>query len=197
MKTLLLIVAMVVVTPCIAGGGSAYGLSHHIPGDLEANFLVHLFQYVSWPDAPVDTATICFLEPSDVQRRLQSGVSNNESWTQIPRRKVIIKMLSDEEVKALYKPDDTLGCQVLFLDARSADRIWDTLSSASMPKSIVTVSTGRNFAIRGGMFEILWDSSDAYRLLTNQTSVLNGNFVASGALRNLADRVDDARYHTH
>src|SRR4051812_3457254 len=124
---------MALVLACMASSSIAvadYGFGHHLPGDMEANFLLNLFRFVAWPHGPADTATICFLNPSTVQARLQSGLSLRQPWAQIPRRKVIVKMLSDIDTQALAGSEDQSGCQVLFLDARTADKLWPALSTA-------------------------------------------------------------------
>lgn len=190
------LVASLAATLCLAGGDS-FGFSHHVPGDAEANFLINLFRYVVWPHSPRDTATICFLRPSEVQSRLQSGVSLNERWAQLPGRKVIVKMLSETEAKALTEPEDTLGCQILFLDAHTADKVWPTLSASHMPAALLTVSTQKDFATRGGMIQFIWDGPDTYRIGINPGNVARTDVVISGSLGTLADRVDDERYRPH
>ena len=185
MKRLLLCVTLLVAMPCVGA---------HIPGDVEANFLINLFRFVSWPHAATDTATVCFIKPSDVQARLQSGVALNQPWAHLPDRKLILKMLTDTEVRALSAPQDTVGCQILFLDARTADKLWDTLSASHLPPGLLTVSTQRDFAYHGGMIQFLWENTETYRILINQGNVTQADVVVSGALATLADRVDDARY---
>jgi hypothetical protein len=191
------LVANLAATPCLAAGDSGFGFSHHIPGDAEANFLINLFRYVAWPHSPPGTATICFLRPSDVQSRLQSGVSLNEKWAQLPDHKVVVKVLSDTEAAALTGPEDTLGCQILFLDARTADKVWPTLSASHMPAGLLTVSTQKDFATRGGMIQFIWDDPGTYRIGINQANVARADVVISVALGTLADRVDDERYRSH
>ena len=181
----------------VRAGDVGFGGFHHVPGDVEANFLVNLFRFVAWPHAPTDTATICFLRPSAVQARLETGVAAGQDWAQVPGRKVIVKMLTDAELKALAGPENNIGCQILFLDARTADQLWPALASSRMPASLLTVSTQKDFAYRGGMIQFLWEGSDTYRILINQVNVTRADVVISGALGTLADRVDDARFHAH
>jgi YfiR/HmsC-like len=183
------LVASLAAMPSLAGG--------HVPGDIEANFLINLFRFVSWPHSPPDTATICFLRPSDVHARLEGGVSHNETWTQvIPGRRIIVKMLSDAETQALTEPDDNVGCQILYLDARTADQLWPALSASLKPASLLTVSTQKDFAYRGGMIQIRWEATDTYRIVINPVNITRADVTISVALATLADRVDDARFHT-
>jgi hypothetical protein len=184
------LVASLAATPSIASG--------HVPGDIEANFLINLFRFVAWPHSPTDTATICFLRPSDVHARLESGVTRNETWAQIPGRRVVVKMLSEEESQALTEPEDKVGCQILFLDARTADQLWPALSASLKPASLLTVSTQKDFASLGGsgMIQIRWEGTDAYRIVLNRVNVTRADVIISGALATLADRVDDARFRT-
>jgi hypothetical protein len=194
----LLASALAVASTSPRAGDVGFGGFHHVPGDVEANFLVNLFRFVAWPHAPTDTATICFLRPSAVQARLETGVAGGQDWAQVPGRKVVVKMLTDAELKALTAaPEDGTGCQILFLDARTADQLWPTLAAARMPASLLTVSTQKDFAYRGGMIQFLWEGSDTYRILINQVNVTRADVVISGALGTLADRVDDARFRAH
>src|SRR3569833_4232305 len=114
MKPFLAFLLVLIASPP-AMAADSFGFSRHEPGDMEANFLVNLSRFVAWPHGPTDTATICFLGPSVVQARLESGVSMEQPWAHIPHRKVILKMLSDAQ--ALTQPTDGPGCQVLFLDS--------------------------------------------------------------------------------
>ncbi|HEY6926953.1 MAG TPA: YfiR family protein [Steroidobacteraceae bacterium] len=185
-----LLVWMVSSTTALAD----YGFGHHAPGDMEANFLLNLFRFVRWPHGPTDTATICFLKPSTVQARLEFGLSRSEPWAQITGRRVIVRMLAPTDAEALAAAEDTAGCQVLFLDAHTADRFWPALAAVHLPPALLTVSTQSDFAYHGGMIEILWSSADTYRILINQANVARADVIVSGALGTLADRVDDARH---
>jgi YfiR/HmsC-like len=168
-----------------AGGGSAFGIQSHVPGQVEASFLVNLFKFVQWPaSAPLtDTATICFLRPSVVQSRLEAALAAGESWTQLRGHAIAVKTLSvPEEV--------TGGCRILYLDARTADQFWPF----PVPAAVLTVSNKRDFAYRGGMIQFLWDSQDTYRIAIHPGNVIASGLIVSGALGTLADRVDAARF---
>jgi hypothetical protein len=193
MKMLTAFVMVLVASVATAGGDSAFG-SSHVPGHVEANFLVNLFRFVAWPHSPAGKAVICFVRPSAVQARLESGISLKQPWAQLPDRKVMVHILTDSEIRALAIPDDKVGCQILFLDPRAADQFWPALSSGHMPTSLLTVSTQKDFAYNGGMIQFLWESSDTYRILINPGNVSHADVVVSGALGTLADRVDDARF---
>jgi hypothetical protein len=160
----------------------------HQPGHTEASFIVTLFKFVEWPHSPADTATICFLRPSAVQSRLESGVSNHERWTQMKGRTLVVKMLSDPQM--LIDPTANAGCQILYLDARTADELWPF----SVPPALLTVSNQRDFAYHGGMIQFIWDGSDTYRIAIHPENVNRSGLVVSGALGTLADRVDSARF---
>jgi uncharacterized protein DUF4154 len=188
------IIIVLVAGVAVAGGENGFG-SSHIPGNVEANFLVNLFRFVAWPHAATDKAVICFVRPSAVQARLESGVSQGQAWAQLPGRKIVVRILTDEEIRALAMADDKVGCQILFLDPRAAEQFWPQLSSGPMPAALLTVSTQRNFAYSGGMIQFLWESGDTYRILINPVNVARADVVVSGALGTLADRVDDARFH--
>jgi hypothetical protein len=162
--------------------------SNHLPGQTEASFIVTLFKFVEWPGSPTDTATVCFLRPSVVQSRLASGISGNERWTQLRDRRLIVKTLPDPQV--LMDPTAGSGCQILYLDARTADQLWPF----PVPSALLTVSNQRDFAYHGGMIQFIWDAADTYRIAIHADNVNRSGLIVSGALGTLADRVDSARF---
>lgn len=162
------------------------GLSH-MPGQMEASFLVNLFKFVAWPRA-TSTATICFLQASQVQSRLEFGLSTHQKWAQLRDRTLVIKLL--HEPKDLGDPGVNAGCQILYLDAHAADRFWPF----QVPSAVLTASNGKDFAYHGGMIQFVWDAADTYRIAINTENVSHSGLVVSGTLGTLADRVDDARF---
>jgi hypothetical protein len=159
----------------------------HAPGQMEASFLVNLFKFVAWPQA-TQTATICFLQPSQVQSRLEFGLSTHQKWAQLKDRTVVVKILNDP--KDIRDPSVNAGCQMLYLDGRTADRLWPF----PVPSAVLTASNGKDFAYHGGMIQFVWDAADTYRIAINTENVTRSGLVVSGALGTLADRVDDARF---
>jgi hypothetical protein len=199
MRNLILLASMLITSvavrpPCVIAGESSFGSFQHVPGDIEAKFLVNLFRFVSWPNSPADRATVCFLRTSAVHARLQWGLLNNQDWAHIPGREVVVKMLTDAERDALADPQQDVGCQILYVDARTADEFWPSLAASHMPGDLLTVSNQKNFAFSGGMIQFLWEGSDTYRILMNQVLVTHAEVVVSGTLGTLVDRVDDARF---
>jgi hypothetical protein len=164
-----------------------YSSLSHVPGQMEASFLVNLFKFVAWPQTSV-TATICFLQPSQVQTRLEFGIATHQKWAQLKDRTLVIKLLDDPE--DVGDPVVNAGCQILYLDAHTADRLWPF----HVPNAVLTASNGKDFAYHGGMIQFVWDAADTYRIAINTENVTRSGLVVSGALGTLADRVDDARF---
>jgi len=158
-------------------------LDARVPGQMEASFLVNLFKFVAWPRT-TETATICFLQPSQVQSRLEFGLSTHQKWAQLKDRTLVVKLLSD--------PKDAVNarCQILYLDSHTAERLWPF----PVPNAVLTASNGKDFAYHGGMIQFVWDAADTYRIAINTDNVTRSGLVVSGALGTLADRVDDARF---
>ena len=168
--------------------GCLFAGSDHTPGQMEASFLVNLFKFVDWPHL-TNTATICFLPPtSQVQTRLEWGLSNHQKWATLKDRTVVVKTLKDPTVLGASSADT--GCQILYLDAHTADRFWPF----RVPDALLTASNAKDFAYHGGMIQFLWDASDTYQIAINTDSITRSGLIVSGALGTLADRVDDARY---
>src|SRR5579863_8277990 len=90
-----------------------YSSLSHVPGQMEASFLVNLFKFVAWPRL-TETATICFLQASQVQSRLEFGLSTHQKWAQLHDRTLVIKTLNDP--KDVGNPAINAGCQILYLD---------------------------------------------------------------------------------
>ena len=164
-----------------------YNTQSHVPGQMEASFLVNLFKFVAWPRT-TPTATICFLQPSQVQSRLEFGMTTHQKWAQLKDRTLVVKTLNDpQEVRDSAA---NAGCQILYLDAHTADRLWPF----PVPNAVLTASNGKDFAYHGGMIQFVWDAADTYRIAINTENVTRSGLVVSGALGTLADRVDDARF---
>jgi hypothetical protein len=181
--TVLLLVTFAAATSRVCAEGS-----NHLPGQTEASFIVTLFKFVEWPGGSPDTATVCFLRPSAVQSRLESGLVSNERWTQLRGRRLIVKTLPDPRM--LTDPTASSGCQILYLDARTADQLWPF----PVPSALLTVSNQRDFAYHGGMIQFIWDAADTYRIAIHADNVNRSGLIVSGALGTLADRVDTARF---
>jgi hypothetical protein len=162
-------------------------------GQMEASFILNLFRYVTWPTSPIDTATVCFLQtskgPSQVQSRLEWGLARHQGWAQLDDRTVVVKVLPDISMLA---DKDNAGCQILYLDARTASEVWPF--PFPLPGTLLTVSNQRDFLKRGGMVQFIWDSGDTYRIAISPANVRNSGVVVSVELEVLADRVDDERY---
>lgn len=193
----LLFAAALSSQPIPVRAGSSFGVPRaHVPGQVEASFLINLFRFVTWPQAAqsLKEATICFLQTSDlrtsdVQRRLQEGLAEHEGWTQLSGRTVTVRILNapgeltDEKVEA--------ACQILYLDAAAAKQFnWPF----QVPKSVLTVGNQRDFAYTGGMIQFIWDSADTYRIAIHVGVVKDSGLIVSGALGTLVDRVDNARF---
>jgi hypothetical protein len=178
------VVWAILAAVAVPSAAADYGGSlSHVPGQMEASFLVNLFKFVAWPRT-TETATICFLQPSQVQSRLEFGLSTHQKWAQLKDRTLVVKLLSD--------PKDAVNaaCQILYLDSHTAERLWPF----PVPNAVLTASNGRDFAYHGGMIQFVWDAADTYRIAINTDNVTRSGLVVSGALGTLADRVDDARF---
>lgn len=161
--------------------------ANHVPGQMEASFLVNLFKFVAWPHT-TETATICFLQPSQVQNRLEFGVATHQKWAQLKDRTLVVRTLNNP--KEVGDSELNTGCQILYLDAHTAERLWPF----PVPNAVLTASNGKDFAYNGGMIQFVWDAADTYRIAINTDNVTRSGLIVSGALGTLADRVDDARY---
>jgi len=157
---------------------------------VEASFLVNLFKFVTWPKAAqsLSTATICFLHASEVQHRLEEALAAHEGWTQLSGRTLAIRMLTEPD--EVTSENTGPACQILYLDARTADQLWPFQT----PPALLTVSNQRNFAFKGGMIQFIWDTSDTYRIAIHPGRVIDSGLIVSGALGSLVDRVDNARF---
>jgi hypothetical protein len=181
-----------IVLALALGGNQAPVLAEeakHIPGQVEAAFLVNLFKFVEWPAAKsLSTATICFLRTSVVQSRVQEGLAEKARWTQLEGRKLVVRILTaPDEIEGNHEDPDS---QILYLDSRAANQFWPF----KLPAEVLTVSNQHDFATHGGMIEFIWDSTDTYRIGYHTQNLLNSGLAISGRLATLMDRVDDARF---
>jgi hypothetical protein len=150
--------------------------------ELEAKYLVNFFKFVQWPKTS-DNVTICFVQHSSVLYQLEEAISLKLKWTQLEGRHLAVRLLAD--------PAEIAGCQILWLDASTANTLWKTLS---VPPGLLTVSDQRDFAKHGGMIQFLWPLADEFRMVIHLGNVERSGLIISGALDTLADRIDEERF---
>lgn len=163
---------------CAQGVFGAQPVSH---SELEASYLVNFFKFVQWPRSS-GTASICFLKRSGLFERLEDGIAHNQRWTRLEGRQLAVRLLSE--------PAANEGCQILYLDAQTADELW---SKFPVPDGCLTVSDQHDFVHHGGMIEFQWTGFDNFQMAIHRGNVTRSGFIISGVLGNLAERIDAAR----
>ena len=165
-------------TASLTASGAQAGMSD----DLKAAYLVNLVKFVEWPTASLsDTLNICFLKPSTVKDRLEDGIARKQRWAQVEGRHLAVHLLD--------APAASVGCQILYLDARTADALWNTFP---VPDALLTISDQRDFAHHGGIIQFQMDR-DNIRLAINTTKLGRSGLVISAALGSLVDRIESER----
>jgi hypothetical protein len=158
---------------CAQAAGS---VDHPNRLNLEASYLVNLFKFVQWAGrSESDTATLCFLETSPLVKLIQNGIARGERWARLRGRELKLNVLADAA--------DILGCQILFLEAKTADKLWRTFT---VPPGVLTISDERTFTARDGMMEFQWLDTDDLKISMRRDLVLEAGVTISGTLANLA-----------
>jgi hypothetical protein len=111
--------------------------------DVQAAYLYNFAKFVRWPAANTrPTLDICVAGQKlyvDTLTRIVAG------------ERIDTRSLA---VRAVQRPEDSTGCDILFIDASAKDRL-DALLAATAAKPALTVSDIPGFLDRGGMIQFL------------------------------------------
>lgn len=128
---------MAMLAPAAEGAAS-----DAIPGfqaqQIKAAFLLHLFQFMGWPESKDPAIELCFLSEGDVSLAASEILQNRSSG-------VHIRQLSEEDSLSL--------CHVLYVGDDAAEVSSSRLLAATA-ESVLIVSDQLGFAQGGGMVEL-------------------------------------------
>lgn len=111
--------------------------------DVQAVYLFNFAKFVRWPaGAEREPLTICTVGQKEYADTLTKIVGGEH---------VDARPLA---VRAIQRPEDATGCDILFIGATAKERL-DTLLAATAGKPVLTVSDIPGFLDRGGMIQFL------------------------------------------
>lgn len=111
--------------------------------DIEAVYLYNFAKFVRWPaGSPGPELNICVAGQKIYVDTLTAVVAGERIDT---------RALS---VRAIQRPEEAAGCDILFLDASAKERM-DSLLAAVAGKPVLTVSDVPGFLDRGGMIQFV------------------------------------------
>lgn len=106
--------------------------------EIKAAFLLHLFQFVAWPESKVSPFELCFVGEGDVSRAASA---------------LLVKRQGGITTRQLADLSEFSGCHLLYLDNATAEQ--NTLAvDAALASSVLVVSDQPGFAEQGGMVEL-------------------------------------------
>ena len=146
-------------------------------GDIQAAYLYNFAKFVHWP-AGSSTATlnICIAGQNSYVDSLTKIVAGEH----IDQRALA--------VRAVQRPEDAAGCDILFLGASAKERL-DLLLAATAGKPILTVSDIPGFLDRGGMIQFLL-IDNRVRFSVDLRPVARSNIALSSELLKVAVAVN-------
>jgi len=134
--------------------------------EIKAAFILHLFNFVQWPDDQTPTV-ICVAEESSVTASLRALVQAK------PAQGLTLTKVNDQSL-------GQSSCDVLFL-SRGVGR--SLLAAVDAGKPILTVSDTPGFALDGGMIELERQSSRVGLVINLDRLTETGLSVSSRLLR--------------
>jgi hypothetical protein len=143
---------------------------------VKAAYLYNFSRFIEWPARPSAESSepfaICVLGKDPFGSILDTTVSGQGTGAQSP------------VAKRLTKPEDALGCQILFVGASEESHLKEILSVLGKA-SVLTVSDIPRFSERGGMIEFVL-KGDRVRFEVNLTNAVNAGLAVSSDLLKVA-----------
>lgn len=135
---LLCMCASIAVTAPVSEAVRADNTPGFAAHEIKAAFLLHLFQFITWPEGKVAPAELCFVGEGEVSRAAAA---------------LLAKRQSRIEARQLGDSSDFSGCSLLFIDNLNAT-VSDLVLDAALASSVLVVSDQPGFAAQGGMVEL-------------------------------------------
>lgn len=143
---------------------------------VKAAYIYNFGKFVKWPPTSVANQSssfiICALGEDSMSSILQSTLSGKS----IAGRPVTVKQIS--------KPQDAIGCQILFLNLDEKSHLQGILSALGRA-SVLTVSDIPDFSKRGGMIQFVLED-DRVRFEINRASAESAGLTLTSDLLKVA-----------
>ena len=169
----LLCSALLAAWPMRAAEPPALSATMPSQSDVEAVYLFDFGKFVHWPSgADEGPLHLCIAATPSFVAGVQRTIANET----IDGRAL--------DVREVSRPEDELGCEILFIDASQGERSNALLQGAA-EKPILTVSDLPDFLARGGMiqFQIV---QKRVRFSVNLDAVNRGHLLMSSELLKVA-----------
>lgn len=173
--------ALLLTVGACAAGGEGGGIVPTLENKVKAAILVKLTKFVDWPAEQLTPG-------ADISICLRGGTPLAEALRNIGEQKS-----REHSVKPVYLESETAGimrerCKLLYLSQQEASQLMPLLDSVRN-RAILTVSDIPDFAVRGGMVELVRSSNHlAFRI--NLKSAKRGGLSINSQLLGLATLVD-------
>jgi hypothetical protein len=149
---------------------------------VKAAYIYNFGKFVKWPAnaaASQDSSfTICILGDDPFGSALQSTLAGQS----IDGKPVLVKRVA--------KPQDAIGCLILFIAAEQKSQLREILDALGQ-SSVLTVSDIPDFSNRGGMIQFVLDSGRV-RFQINRISAENAGLSLSSDLLRVAVAVKES-----
>ncbi len=146
---------------------------------VKAVYLYNFGRFISWPanskGAKGESFTFCVLGRDPFGPSLDATLAGQTINGK------------DTAVKRVSKPEDALGCRILFISSSEKKGLKDILSALDQA-NVLTVSDIPDFSRRGGMIQFVLEG-DKVRFEVNLTAAENAGLVLSSELLKVASAV--------
>jgi hypothetical protein len=144
--------------------------------EVKATYLYNFGRFVQWPAnvaaSTGDSFPICVIGQDPIGPALNTIVSGES----IVGKPVVVKQIS--------KPQDALGCRVLYISLSEETRLKEILAALNKA-TVLTVSDISQFSQRGGMIQFVLDGNKV-RFEVNVTSAADAGLTLSSELLKVA-----------
>ena len=164
---------MLVAVPCLHAQQS-----NRSEYEVKAAYLYNFGRFVGWPgtvSAAGEFFTICVLGEDPFGATLDRTIAGES----INGKKVATKRIA--------KPQDALGCRILFISSREESRLKDILATLAKT-SALTVSDIPQFTRRGGMIQFVVEANKV-RFEVNLATAEHAGLTLSSQLLKVARNV--------
>jgi hypothetical protein len=173
---------MVVVLLCFLSVLFTYPVNAQVTASrIQAEWITTLLPYISWPNGPHTTLTLCSIGQDSVTSFLIDMIENMKQESKASGKQPGIK-LERKSAKS-----DFIGCHALYISPTEQYTITDILKK-TQNEPILTFSTILNFASKGGIVEF-YIKNDEIVIRINEKTASTSRLIIDSDLLGFVERV--------
>jgi uncharacterized protein DUF4154 len=167
-----------IITSIVTAAPSLHAQKGPTENEVKSAYLYNFGKFVEWPAKAASVGeffTVCVLGDDTFGSTLETTIARES----IDGKKVLVKRIA--------KPQDSVGCRILFISSSQQSRVKEILGELDNT-SVLTVSDMPEFTRRGGMIQFVVEANRV-RFEVNLTSAERSGLTLSSQLLKVAVNV--------